>query len=191
LGPRRGEDHGAGWGWGPTFGEEAGLGPRRGQDMTGGVWVASYVMLWVAVLVLGLAIVALLRQIGVLHARLRPLGVHFAGEGPPRHAPAPAADVLDYRRARLTVVAFTSPDCEICKRLLPGLHALARQYDDIAVEIVGHDAATAHFFAAFDVRSTPYLVAVDRDGIVQERGVANSLEQVEVMIEESLAARAG
>ncbi len=32
LGPRRESEHGAGWGRGPTFGEEAGLGPRRESE---------------------------------------------------------------------------------------------------------------------------------------------------------------
>ena len=50
--------------------------------MTGSVWIVSYVMLWVAVVVLGVTVVALLRQIGVLHLRVAPMGVHFAGRGP-------------------------------------------------------------------------------------------------------------
>jgi hypothetical protein len=152
--------------------------------VTGGAWIASYVMLWVAVLVLGLAVVALLRQIGVLHARLRPLGTHFAGEGPERLAPAPAG--YDYAAARLTVVAFTSATCVICAGLLPGLRALARSYGDVALHVVEHGRSTAPVFAAFNVRSTPYFVAVDQRGIVQARGVANSLEQIEVMVDEAL-----
>ena len=39
-------------------------------------------------------------------------------------------------------------------------------------------------FAAFAVRSTPYLVAVDANGIVRSRGVANTLDQAEEMIAE-------
>lgn len=154
--------------------------------MSGGVWIASYVLLWIAVLVLGFAVVALLRQIGVLHTRLRPLGVHFAGEGPEQHAPAPLPERFDYAATRLTLVAFTSPGCTICAGLLPGLRALDEQYRDVALEIVDHGPATLNVFAAFNVRSTPYLVAVDERGIVQARGVANSLEQVEVMIEEAM-----
>lgn len=41
--------------------------------MEGSVWVASYVLLWLTVLGLAAAVVALLRQIGVLHARLHSL----------------------------------------------------------------------------------------------------------------------
>ena len=155
--------------------------------MTGGVWVASYVTLWVAVVVLGLAVVALLRQVGVLHARLRPLGVHFAGEGPERLAPAPADEVFDYGAAELNVVAFTSPTCTVCAGLRPGLAALGAQYADVAVHLVDHSPATAPTFAAFNVTSTPYVVGVGRDGVVRARGVANTLEQVEVMVEEALS----
>lgn len=156
--------------------------------MSGSVWVASYVLLWLAVVVLGLAVVALLRQIGVLHARMRPMGVHFAGEGPERLKPAPDADRVDYATADLTLIAFTSPTCEICAGLMPGLRAMQSQYHELAVRQVDHGPATLDTFAAFNVTSTPYLVAVGRDGIVRARGVANSLEQIEVMIEEAHAA---
>ena len=155
--------------------------------MSGGVWVASYVMLWAAVVVLGLAVVALLRQVGVLHARLRPLGVHFAGEGPERLAPAPADEVFDYGAAELNLVAFTSPTCAVCAELRPGLAALGAQYDDVAVHVVDHSPVTLPTFVAFNVTSTPYVVGVDRDGVVRARGVANSLEQIEVMVEEALS----
>jgi len=154
--------------------------------MSGGVWIASYVMLWIAVLVLAAAVVALLRQVGVLHARLRPMGVHFAGEGPPRLEPAPLPDEFDYQNAELTVLAFTSPSCEICARLMPGLRAVAREYGEVQLHVVNHGPNTTPVFGAFNVRSTPYVVAVARDGIVRARGVANTLEQVEVMVYESL-----
>lgn len=155
--------------------------------MRGAVWQASYVVLWVAVLVMAMAIAALLRQIGVLHARLQPMGVHFAGEGPDRLKPAPLPDRFDYAAARFTLLAFTSPGCELCASLLPGIWALDKQYDDLAVHVVGHDAATASIFAAFRVFSTPYVVAVDSHGVVQARGVANSLEQIEMMLIEAMA----
>lgn len=156
--------------------------------MTGSVWMASYVMLWLVVGVLGFTCVALLRQIGVLHARLRPMGVHFAGEGPERLTAAPPVAGVDYRAARLTLVAFTSPTCEVCARLVPSLRALDEQYDELQLEVVSHGLPTAATFAAFNVTSTPYLVSVDRAGVVRARGVANTLEQAEVMVEESLSA---
>lgn len=153
--------------------------------MTGGAWIASYVVLWVAVVVLALAVVVLLRQIGVLHARVSPMGVHFAGEGLPEGAPAPAVDGLAYGDG-LTLVAFTSPTCEVCAALLPSLQALERTYREVDLQVVSYGEATAATFRAFNVSQTPYVVAVGGDGRVRGGGVANTLEQVEELVAASV-----
>ena len=101
--------------------------------------IAAVSTVMLVLTLLALAVVALLRQIGVLHARLRPMGVHFAGEGPERLAPAPATPGLDWSDARPTVVAFTSPGCEICAGLVPGLRSLAATYREVVVEVVDHE----------------------------------------------------
>ena len=153
--------------------------------MSGSVWIATYVLLWLAVLALSLAVVVLLRQIGVLHARLHPLGVHFAGEGPVLDEPAPGLPGTDYGRTDVTLVAFTAPTCEVCAALRPSLDALGRQYEEVSIRVIDLDDRTSPTFNAFNVRSTPYLVAVDRAGLVRGRGVANSLEQVEELLLEA------
>jgi hypothetical protein len=150
--------------------------------MTGSLWVVSYIALWVAVIVLSLAVLALLRQVGVLHARLRPIGVHPAGEGLEPGAAAPAVPDHEYAEHDLTLVAFTSPDCTICADLLPGLRAMDGQYDDLSVRIVEYAPETTATFLAFNVSSTPYLTAVDARGLVKGRGVANSVEQAEILV---------
>lgn len=154
--------------------------------MSGGIWVTSYVLLWAAVVVLGFAVVVLLRQIGVLHARLAPLGVHHANRGPVRGDLAPPAGV-DYAAAPRTLLVFTAPDCPVCRELLPSLRALARGYPDVALRVVAHGPDTARVFAAFRVDLTPYLVLVGRDGTVLGGGVANSLEQAELLVEQATA----
>lgn len=157
--------------------------------MSGGVWIASYVLLWLAVIGLSFTVVALLRQLGVLHARLRPLGVHGANQGPAVGAPAPPSARLDYGAAPLTLVAFTSERCDVCRSLVPSLPFLRRDYvDSLNLVVLDHGPGTAELFSAFNVGSTPYFVAVDREGVVRGGGVANSLEQVEVLVEECLAA---
>ncbi len=155
--------------------------------MNGSVWIASYVVLWVAVLVLAVAVVALLRQIGVLHARLHPLGANFAGEGPPLESTAPALPGTDYGAAALTLLTFTSPGCEVCKVLTPSFDALRRGYPEVQLREVDLESARATF-DAFNVRSTPYVVAVDSSGVVRGRGVVNSLEQIEELLDEAKAA---
>jgi thiol-disulfide isomerase/thioredoxin len=154
--------------------------------MNGSVWIASYVLLWIAVVVLGFSVVALLRQVGVLHLRVAPMGVHFAGEGPELDQPAPEIDLTTYDQADVTLLAFTSPSCEICESLKPDLARLDRAYDEVRLRIVDHDRSPGTF-TNFKVRSTPYLVAIDRDGLVRSRGVANTIDQVEEMLAEVLA----
>jgi len=154
--------------------------------MNGSVWIASYVILWVLVLVLAVAVVALLRQIGVLHARLHPLGANFAGEGPALESAAPPLGDVVYADAPLTLLTFTSPGCEVCKVLRPSLDALRRGYPEVQLREVDLESARP-VFDAFNVRSTPYVVAVDRDGVVRGRGIVNSLEQIEELLEVSSA----
>lgn len=151
--------------------------------MSGGIWTLSYVVLWVLVVVLGISVAALLRQIGVLHARLAPLGTHFAGEGPDVGSAAPGVG-LDWNLSPLTVVLFSSTTCTICRELKPGVDALTRQYRDLRFQTIDAEA-DAVSFGAFKVRSTPYVVTVDQSGIVRGRGVANSIEQIEVLLRES------
>ncbi len=154
--------------------------------MNGSIWILSYILLWAAVGVLGFTVVALLRQIGVLHTRIAPMGINFAGEGPELDQPAPKTDGVDYSSSPMTLLAFTSPTCEICATLKPSLERIGRTYDDIELRLVDHDQE-AEIFSRFQVRSTPYLVAVDADGIVRSRGVANTLDQAEEMLAEVLA----
>lgn len=154
--------------------------------MTGTTWIVSYLLLWAAVLLLGFTVIALLRQVGVLHTRVAPMGVHFAGEGPDLGGPAPDRASADYAASACTVLAFTSPTCEICAGLEPALVRFARSYPEVELRIVDAEAEPGAF-SAFRVRSTPYVVAVDREGVVRSRGVANTLDQVEEMLAGVLA----
>ena len=154
--------------------------------MKGNWWLASYVGLWVAVGVLCFAVVVLLRQIGVLHARLAPMGTHFAGEGPALGARAEEGPVV-YGNHALTMLVFSSRTCVICRELRPSFEAIRREYREIHLEMVELETQQ-RMFDAFSVRSTPYVVTVNRQGIVQGAGVANTLEQIEELLRESMAA---
>ena len=148
-----------------------------------GPWRIAFVARWVVVALLAVALVALLRQIGVLHQRLAPMGTHFASEGPELDVPAPNVGV-DWSLSTLTILLFTSPTCVLCRELKPSLDAFRRQYRELRVQTVDLDAE-ASVFDAMAVRSTPYVVAVDRRGVVRGRGVANSLEQIEELVREA------
>jgi thiol-disulfide isomerase/thioredoxin len=148
-----------------------------------GPWLVAFLALWVVVVVLAVATFALLRQIGVLHQRLAPMGTHFASEGPDLDSTAPSVG-LDWSVSALTVLLFTSPTCVLCRELKPSLDAFRRQYRELRVHMVDLEADPA-VFDAMAVRSTPYVVAVDGAGVVRGRGVANSLEQIEELVREA------
>jgi hypothetical protein len=164
--------------------------------MSGAVWLVSYLMLWAAVAVLLVMVLALLRQIGVLHARLDAAVVAGPGtgavdvdEGPAVGADAPMAGRLGFDRAPMTVLAFVAAGCELSAALGPSLRVVDKQYGE-ALRVVELELAarTMSAFEAFNVQATPFVVCVDRDGVVRSRGRARSLGQLEDLVASAGAA---
>jgi methylamine dehydrogenase accessory protein MauD len=98
--------------------------------------LVSNVLLWFAVVVLAAVVVALVRQIGVLHERVFPVGALVMPGGPRvgEAAPVVHAAVLTGgslavggadAAGRRTLLFFVSPTCPVCKTLLPVVRALA------------------------------------------------------------------
>lgn len=184
--------------------------------MSGGVWLASYMVLWGAVGVLLLVVLALVRQVGVLHTRLDEVGsgagagagdpgdaeaggggdataVAGAGAGaggPPLGSKAPMPGRVGYERSPLTLVAFTSASCELSQVLAPALRVVDRQYDEVRVVELPLGSRTIAAFEAFNVSHTPFVVAVGQDGRVRGRGRARNLQQLEMFVERALAVAA-
>src|SRR3981081_1282475 len=91
--------------------------------------VISQILLWVLVLSMALMMLALLRQVGVLHERIPPVGAPPLDTRPQEGEAAPLFEVKDLRRGaplkiggpsgRSTLLFFLSPTCPVCKKLLP------------------------------------------------------------------------
>lgn len=174
-----------------------------------GWWLVSYVVLWILVIALSLLVLALARQIGVLHMRLGPRGaLEMDDEGPPLgEAPEPyAARALDGRDLVVggpgdpQLLLFVSPDCPICKDVLPSVAPAARAARMVPIAIVDVEApiareAYAHSSpgvpvvaapeaaTAYEVPGTPYAVILDAIGVVRAKGTVNSLEQLEGLVD--------
>ncbi|MGI8707221.1 MAG: hypothetical protein ACR2LG_03310 [Actinomycetota bacterium] len=178
-----------------------------------GWWAASYLVLWLLVVMLCVVVVALARQIGTLHLRLGPRGaLEMDVEGPPLgEAPQPF-DVADVEGDPLSIggpgqsqlLLFVSPGCHICQQVMPGVPAAAgagsfTPYVVTDVDRVDTQAAFAgkssppaplvpglQIAQAYAVPGTPYVVMLDDRGIVRAKGTINNLEQLEGLVDTAL-----
>jgi methylamine dehydrogenase accessory protein MauD len=167
----------------------------------------SNAALWVAVVVLLVAVLALARQIGVLYERVAPMGALMLDNGPRVGEPAPELDLVDLAGRPVhvggasrggTLLFFVSPTCPVCKKLLPIVRAAARSERDLELVLASDGDAVEH--AAFVRRAgleaetyvlstelgmrwrvgkLPHAVLIDARGVVRAKGLVNSREQVE------------
>ena len=98
----------------------------------------SNIVLWITVVVLAVVVLALVRQVGVLHERVAPVGALATGSGPKVGELAAELKVsaLSGETIRLggedsdgksTLLFFLSPTCPVCKTLLPTLARVAHE----------------------------------------------------------------
>jgi methylamine dehydrogenase accessory protein MauD len=100
--------------------------------------VISNVVLWIVVLALLALVLALTRQIGVLHERIAPVGALMINKGLTvgEQVPVVAVSDLDGQALQVgaprtdgssTLLLFVSPTCPVCESLLPVLRASRKQ----------------------------------------------------------------
>ncbi len=152
-----------------------------------GWWAAAFVVQWVLLAALAVVVVALARQVGVLHLRLAPVGaLEVDEEGPPLGStPEPRlASPKEGERLVLggpgepRLVAFVSATCPICDALRPSLPAAARAAGLRPQVISDRDAERA-----FAVPGVPFVVVLDDLGVVRSKGTVNTLEQIDGLID--------
>jgi len=173
--------------------------------------VTSQLLSWIAILVLTVVVIALARQIGVLHARVAPIGALKVDHGPAVGEKAPVLSVRTLTGHLVQIggllpeglsqlLLFVSPDCPVCKNLIPVAKAFARD-ERLAVLYVsdGEDAALLKMvdryglqqvpFAnspevglKFGIGKLPYAVLIDHSGTVVSSGLVNSREHLESLV---------
>jgi methylamine dehydrogenase accessory protein MauD len=172
--------------------------------------LVSNAVLWIVVLALAAVVVALVRQVGVLHERLRPAGALALAAGPRVGDAAPVVEAVDLAGmrhevgapaadARDTLLFFLSPTCPVCKALLPVLASLAREGLRVLLASDGPRDEHAGFVArerialpyllsnplglAYRVGKLPYAILIDGDGVVRAQGLVNTREHLESLLE--------
>ncbi|GAO54108.1 MULTISPECIES: methylamine utilization protein MauD [unclassified Novosphingobium] len=173
--------------------------------------IVSQVISWGVVLALVVAVLALARQVGVLHMRVAPAGALTTAGGPSVGARSAAIPARTLEGAAVTVggaapgsalrlLMFVSAACPLCKGLIPMAKSFARDErvqlifvgdDDPAVQrgmIEQHGLGSYQFIngpdvgQAFEVGKLPYAVLLDADGTVLSKGLVNSREHLESLV---------
>lgn len=133
----------------------------------------SNIVLWVLVLGLAAVLLAVVRQLGVLHERIAPAGALMLNRGLKVGDAAPVVAVADLAgrthevgtaRAdgRSTLLLFVSPTCPVCKTLLPAVKSSRkdeRGWMDIILASDGDLKEQQDFVRAQGLESIPYVVS--------------------------------
>jgi methylamine dehydrogenase accessory protein MauD len=135
--------------------------------------VVSQIVLWIVVVVLALTVVALVRQIGVLHERVAPLGALSTKNAVEVGQVAPQFDVIDLAGRPLHIggrspdersqlLLFVSPSCPMCKKLLPVARSFARsERRGVALVLMGDGDRPSHeaLIAEHRLQDVPFALA--------------------------------
>ena len=174
-------------------------------------WELSSILSWMAIGLIAVYIAALTRQVGVLHLRISPVGARTTNAGLDLGTFAPLEVMTGVTGVRVplitsdydeTVLLFVSISCPACQMLAQSLRtyhvdrkvqlavvfgvadfqdveAFVREYR-IPAElpvVISPEAATA-----FGVSSVPYGFAVDGAGVVRGKGIVNTAEHIDSLI---------
>jgi methylamine dehydrogenase accessory protein MauD len=135
--------------------------------------VVSNVVLWCLVVALSIVVFALMRQIGVLHERIAPVGALLLRDGLKVGEAAPSLSVADLAGRALAVGAprddgksmllmFVSPTCPVCKTLLPVLKSsrlAERDWLEIVLASDGELEEQRRFVTAQGLQQFSYVVS--------------------------------
>lgn len=173
--------------------------------------VIAIIVLWVVVIALLFVVFALARQVGILFERVAPMGALMTDAGPKVGEASPHFDLMTLdgkplaiggASARNTLVFFLSTTCPVCKKLLPVLKSM-RAAEGKSLDIVlasdGDHAAHLAFHKAaglgdfpyvlspdlgmtYRINRLPFAVLLDRQGVVRGKGLVNSREQLESLM---------
>jgi methylamine dehydrogenase accessory protein MauD len=164
---------------------------------------------WLVLIGLGVAGLALARQVGVLHVRVAPAGALDANRGPAIGDKAPVLPVttLEGRphliggpATGLQLLMFVSAACPMCKTLIPVAKSFAAA-ERVSLVFIGDDDPAAQkamvekqglagfpfinndeIGRLFEVDKLPHAVLLDASGTVLAKGLVNSREHLESLI---------
>jgi len=136
----------------------------------------------IGVAALGVAVLALAREVGMLRLQIAPQSaLEIPDEGPPlgvgtnlieRFDPGPGAE--------LALAVFSSEGCHVCRALEPALATFERE--PLVDLRVFEEQRDLDVWRALEIPGSPYAVALDLGGVVLAKGTFNTLGQLESVL---------
>ncbi|MBR9910081.1 MAG: redoxin domain-containing protein [Gammaproteobacteria bacterium] len=176
--------------------------------------IVSNVVLWITVILMGIVILALTRQIGVLYERVAPAGalavnknLEVGQKAPEMALQTIASTLVDIggvaADGKSQLLFFVSPDCPVCKTLLPALKSAASHEADWLRLVLASDGmeqdhkgyiakygldkfpyvVSELLGKTYGVSKLPYAVVIDEEGKVASMGIINSREHLDSLFE--------
>lgn len=171
--------------------------------------ISLQILTWLAIAFLGLLCFATARQVGILHERVAPAGALSMnqkikiGEAAPALTARTLAGTLlplgGEREGRSQLLFFLSPDCPVCKSLLPALKGAAKnEKHRVEVVLVSEGDEPLHLAyvreqelqdipyivselvgRSYGVGKLPYAVLIDERGQIASMELVNSREHLD------------
>lgn len=173
--------------------------------------LASQILSWVVILVMGVALLALARQVGVLHVRVAPAGALVTSKGPSVGEQVPVLEVSTMEGTAMAIgrnlpkghtqlLLFVSAHCPLCKELIPIAKSFVKRErldivfvgdDDVEVQegLIARMGLAGFAFVnsaivgrSFHVDRLPYAVLISDSGQLLSKGLVNSREHLESLV---------
>ena len=166
-----------------------------------GIWLVSYIVLWILVLALGALVLLLYRQLGIMYLGSAE-GV--SRDGLPKGTPAPDFTLTDQYghqqrvaayRGRPLLLIFGSAGCSPCRILMPQLDEWLPAHPEMGIiwlnmnspeetlKYVSDVGATVPVVPTtpddkiaerYRVRVTPFSFMIDENGVIRTKGLVNT-----------------
>jgi methylamine dehydrogenase accessory protein MauD len=175
--------------------------------------IVSNVLLWILVVALTVVVIALARQVGLLHERVSPAGALMPANGPRVGELTKAMRLSSLQGEQLnvggassdgmsTLVLWISPTCPVCKSLVPTARSLANHeklrlvFASDGESVEKHTAYVSDLDLddysyvvsqplgiAYAVSKLPFAALIGADGVLKSKGLVNTREHLESLVE--------
>ena len=135
-----------------------------------------------AIVALGVALLAIAREVGVLRlSAVGPGALEIEQEGPALGSPQEwARAIAPGPRAHTKLAIFTSEACPLCRSVEPAVRHAAG--DPLVAVAIFDEVDDAGVWSEAAVPGSPYAVALDLDGVALAKGTFNGLAQLESVV---------